>query len=67
MMIDAAVRAAVAAARADAAGTAVREPRASLDERHFRCCDKLSGANWKEFSFQFKTAMGSATAHQEDP
>ncbi len=60
MMIDAAVRAAFAEARADAGGTAVREAKASLDERHSRRCDKLSGTNWREFSFQFKTAAGSA-------
>lgn len=60
MMIDAAVRAALSAARAEAGGPAAREPRASLDERHFRRCDKLSGSNWKEFSFQFRTAAGSA-------
>ena len=66
MMIDAAVRAALAAARADAGGPALREPRASLDERHFRRCDKLSGTNWKEFSFQFKTAVGSASPKIRD-
>ena len=33
----------------------------SLDERYFRRCDKLTGANWKEFSFQFKTAVGAAS------
>ena len=60
MMIDAAVRAALAAARADAGGPAFRETRASFDERHFRRCDKLSGTNWKEFSFQCKTTVGSA-------
>ena len=60
MMIDAAVRAALSAARAEAGGPAVREPKASLDERHFRRCDKLSGSIWKEFSFQFMTAARSA-------
>ena len=60
VLIGAAVRAALVAARAEGGGAAVREPRASLDERHFRRCDKLSGTNWKEFSFQFRTAVGSA-------
>ena len=30
-----------------------------LGERHSRRMDKVDGKNWKEFSFQFKTALGS--------
>ena len=72
IMIDAAVRAALQAARAEGAPAApppahaAHEGRTTLDERHFRRCDKLSGTNWKEFSFQFKTAVGSASPKIRD-
>ena len=32
----------------------------SLDERYFRRVDKLAAGNWKEFHFQFMTAVGAA-------
>ena len=32
----------------------------SLDERYFRRVDKLGVGNWKEFHFQFMTAVGAA-------
>ncbi len=60
MLIDAAVRAALAAARAYGGGAAVREPRASLDERHFRRCDKFERHKLDGVLFQFRTAVGSA-------
>ena len=63
-MIGAAVRAAVTAtagggARGGAGGGGEKGGR--LDERHFRRVEKLTGPNWKEFSFQFKTAVGAAS------
>ncbi len=51
-LIEAAVKGAIAGGR--------KERGASLDERHFRRVDKLDGRNWKEFAFQYKTAVGSA-------
>ena len=51
VLIEASVKAALAGQKSAAAGR--------LDERHFRRMDKLDGKNWKEFSFQFKTAVGS--------
>ena len=62
-MIGAAVRAAVTAtagggARGGAGGGGEKGGR--LDERHFRRVEKLTGPNWKEFAFQFKTAVGAA-------
>ena len=40
--------------------------RARLDERYFRRIDKLDGQNWKEFAFQFKTAVGSVNRWARD-
>ena len=51
VLIEASVKAALAGQKSTAAGR--------LDERHFRRLDKLDGKKWKEFSFQFKTAVGS--------
>ena len=51
VLIEASVKAALAGQKSAAAGR--------LDERHFRRMDKLDGKNWKEFFFQFKTAVGS--------
>ena len=51
VLIEASVKAASAGQKSAAAGR--------LDERHFRRMDKLDRKNWKEFSFQFKTAVGS--------
>ena len=51
VLIEASVKPASAGQKSAAAGR--------LDERHFRRMDKLDGKNWKEFSFQFKTAVGS--------
>ena len=52
VLIEASVKAALAGQKSAGAGR--------LDERHFRRMGKLDGKNWKEFSFQFKTAVSSA-------
>ena len=57
-IVEAAVRAALAAKGDGGVGQGGGGGR--LDERHFRRMDKFSGTNWKEFSFQFRTAAGSA-------
>jgi hypothetical protein len=67
LLISAAVKAAIAGAGVGAqggtgGGGGGGERGGRLDERHFRRVDKLSGQNWKEFSFQFKTAMGAASS-----
>ena len=51
VLIEASVKAALAGQKCAAAGR--------VDERHFRRMDKFDGKNWKEFSFQFKTSVGS--------
>ena len=51
VLIEASVKAVLAGQKSATAGR--------LDERHFRRMDKMDGKNWKEFSFQFKTAVGS--------
>jgi hypothetical protein len=69
-LIGAAVRAAMAAgvggARDDTGGGARGGGGGHLDERHFRRVEKLTGPNWKEFAFQFKTAAGAANGKVRD-
>jgi hypothetical protein len=64
-MIGAAVSAAIKASKAEGGarggGGGGGEKGGRLDERHFRRVEKLTGPNWKEFSFQFKTAVGAAS------
>ena len=44
-----------------AAKTGTEKTKRSLDEKHFRRVHKFSGGTgWKEFAFQFRTAMGTA-------
>ena len=63
-MIGAAVKAALAAALSAGGGGGDKDKEKDkgghLDERYFRRVDKFNGQNWKEFSFQFRTAVGSA-------
>ena len=64
IMIGAAVKAALAAALSAGGGGSDKDKDKDkgghLDERYFRRVDKFNGQNWKEFSFQFRTAVGSA-------
>ena len=55
-IVEASVQAALAGQRAATSGGGGSN---RLDERHFRRVDKLEGSNWKEFAFQFKTAVGT--------
>jgi hypothetical protein len=60
-LVDVAVRSALAAQKSVPSTT---WEKGHLDERHFRRVDKFDGstkANWKEFSFQFKVAVGMAS------
>ena len=59
LLVETAVRAALSAR--PESGQADRCHR--LDERHFRRVDKYGGGSgWKEFSFQFRTAVGAASS-----
>ncbi len=64
-LIGASVRAALTASKEEARGGAGGGSGGGcggrLDERHFRRVEKLTGPNWKEFAFQFKTAVGAAS------
>ena len=63
VMINAAVRAALQAATQTGGGAGAGGDKGGhLDERHFRRVDKFNGQNWKEFSFQFRTAVGAANS-----
>ena len=63
-LIGAAVRVALTASKEGAPGGAGGGSGGGgggrFDERHFRRVEKLAGPNWKEFAFQFKTAVGAA-------
>jgi hypothetical protein len=59
-LVDAAVKGALQAQRSTSAA-ATLENKGHLDERYFRRVEKFDGTsktNWKEFSFQFKVAVG---------
>ena len=64
MLVETAVRASVMAAMTAMSGKGggqEKERGIYLDERQFRRVDKFSGGTgWKEFSFQFRTAVGAA-------
>jgi hypothetical protein len=57
-LVDAAVKGALMAQKAASAGPGGGN--GHLDERHFRRVEKFDGVkgSWREFSFQFKTAVG---------
>jgi hypothetical protein len=60
-IVEIAVRSAMAAQRPVGAGAG--DAKGHLDERYFRRVEKFDGTsktNWREFSFQFKVAVGMA-------
>jgi hypothetical protein len=60
-IVEIAVRSALAAQRP--VGAVAGEGKGHLDERFFRHVEKFDGTsktNWREFSFQFKVAVGMA-------
>ena len=61
LIVEAAVRAALAATPSGGQPDRDRDRGPRLDERHFRRVDKFGGGTgWKEFSFQIRTAAGAA-------
>ena len=60
--VQGALAAAGPAAKGGGKGEEEKHGGGRLDERYFRRVDKLEGKNWKEFHFQFMSAIGAANS-----